>query len=713
MTLVGCREASSPEPKRKADERFGQRIVNADQEPQNWLTTGRDYQETRHSPLDLINTTNVKRLGMSWFHDLDTNRGQEATPIVVDGVIYTSSAWSKVQAFDGITGKLLWQFDSKVPGSIGAKACCDVVNRGVAYWDGKVYIGALDGRLIAIDAKTGRQVWSKQTVDTSKNYTITGAPRIVKGRVIIGNGGADLGVRGYVSAYDAETGNLDWRFYMVPSPNGQKDNAVSDEVLAKLAKPTWGGAPQGGGGGTAWDSFAYDPELNLLYVGTGNAGYGPRAYGDPQSKAPLDRLFVGSVLALRPETGEYVWHYQETPGDQWDYTSTQHMILANLVLDGKPRKVLMHAPKNGFFYVIDRGTGKPISAKQYSKVTWATGIDLASGRPIFNPDTDYSATRKPWVGFPSTGGAHNWPPMSFDAKRNLVYIPVTENEMSFALDPNFKPKPKGWNLGLDLFGDTTIPDDPKSVSAMRASGKSFLLAWDPIAQKEAWRVYHPSGWSGGVLSTAGDLVFQGDVAGTFIAYESKTGKKLWSFETQSAVMAAPVTWSKDGVQYVTAIVGVGASAVFGGGPLLVDEQGRPRFVNRSRVITFALDKSVKLPAAVPAPLPQLQTVPQFAAAATIAMGRQRYHRTCAYCHGAEAISGGVIPDLRYSRSIGDPDTWKAILVDGILSDNGMVGFKENFTLGELEAIRAYLIDRSAAATRRYGGNTTGSKSKDS
>src|SRR5262245_4889317 len=375
---------------------FGRRIVNADAEPQNWLSHGRTYDEARHSPLDQINDGNAARLGLAWAYDLDTNRGQEATPLVIDGTMYTTSAWSKVQAFDAVTGKLLWQFDPKVPGEVAVKACCDVVNRGAAYWDGRVYVGTLDGRLIALDAKTGRQVWSTVTVDQTKNYTITGAPRIVKGLVVIGNGGAEFGVRGYVSAYDAKTGKMKWRFYTVPGEPGKEDHAASDEVLARLAGPTWTGQwwkeSGGGGGGTVWDSMAYDAELDLLYIGVGNAAQWNRSRRSPGGG---DNLFVGSILALRPSTGEYVWHFQQTPGDMWDYTSTQHMILADMEVGGQRRKVLMQAPKNGFFYVIDRTNGKLISAEPYATVNWASSVDKQTGRPVLTAEADYGKTGKP------------------------------------------------------------------------------------------------------------------------------------------------------------------------------------------------------------------------------------------------------------------------------------------------------------------------------
>lgn len=672
----------------------GNRIVKAAEDPDNWLSHGRDYEETRNSPLTLINAGNVARLGISWYHDLDTNRGQEATPIVVDGVIYTTSAWSKVQAFDGVTGKLLWQFDPKVPGETAAKACCDVVNRGVAYWGGKIFVGTLDGRLIALDARSGRQLWSTLTVDQSKNYTITGAPRVIKGRVIIGNGGAEFGVRGYITAYDADTGTQLWRFYTVPGQPGRADGAASDAILAKAAQ-TWSGNwwNNGGGGGTVWDSMAYDPALDLLYIGVGNGSYWRRTLRSPGGG---DNLFVASIVAIRPETGAYVWHYQETPADQWDYTATNHMILLDLPIEGKMRKALVQAPKNGFFYVIDRVTGKLISAKPYTAVNWATSIDLASGRPVMNPEADYAKTGRTWSAMPGALGGHDWMPMAYNPVTRLVYIPEQQLGFPYRADPGFRPKAKGINLGVDL-GALNLPDDPAVKATVRATVKGSLLAWDPITQKAVWSVPHAGAWNGGVLSTSAGLIFQGDGDGLLSAYDARNGKRLWSYDLQTGIVAPPVTWARNGRQFVTVVAGWG-----GAYPLLVGELawGRKGPVpNRSRVVTFELGGKGKLPSA-PAVAPRvLQTPPQFGSPQTIAIGRQAYDRTCVACHGSGAVSGGIAPDLRYSYAITDKPTWDSVLVEGALKDQGMVSFKENFTPSELEAIRAYIIDRAHMQSR--------------
>lgn len=675
---------------------FGNRIINADREPHNWLSHGRSYDEARYSPLDQIDQNNVGKLGLAWFYDLDTSRGQEATPLVVDGVLYTSSAWSKVQAFDAVSGGLLWQFDPKVPGETAIKGCCDVVNRGVAYWDGMVYVGALDGRLIAIDAKSGQQRWSQMTVDTSLNYTITGAPRIVKGKVIIGNSGAEFGVRGYVTAYDAKSGEQLWRFYTVPGKPGVADNAASDDIMARLAQSTWSGRwwdDKGGrGGGTVWDSMAYDPELDLLYLGVGNGSYWSQKL---RSEDGGDNLFVSSILALKPDTGEYVWHFQQVPGDEWDYTATQHMILADLPIKGKTRKVLMQAPKNGFFYIIDRSNGEFISAQPYTEVNWATGVDPKTGRPQFNPDARYSKTDEMWIGIPGSLGAHNWQPMAFNPNTGLVYIPTLDGAAAYKTDPDFKPLAKGMNLGVDL-APFIPPTDKQAREEIKKSFKGKLIAWNPITQKEVWRVAHSGPWNGGVLTTAGGLVFQGEGNGHFSAYKAASGEKLWSFDGQSSIQAAPITYAVDGVQYISVMVGLGGGMALSGGELLWND-GKP-LRNKSRVLTFALNGSAHLPSATPLATAPLQPPQQFADEPTIKRGEQLYHTTCGFCHGGGALSAGVIKDLRYSSALASQEAWKAIVYDGALTSLGMVSFKDNYSIANIEAIRAYVISRAQATS---------------
>ncbi len=384
LLLAGC-GAAEPE----AGNVTEARLLAADDDPDNWLSHGRTYDEQRYSPLEDINDGNVKDLSLAWAVEFDTNRGQEATPIVVDGVMYLTTAWSKVMAVDAATGKVLWKFDPQPIGAKGAHACCDVVNRGVAVWQGKVFSGTIDGRLIALDAATGEKLWDVVTVDQSKPYTITGAPRVVRGKVIIGNSGAELGVRGYVSAYDAESGKLVWRFYTAPgNPADGPDGAASDEAFARFAGKTWNGNWwEMGGGGTVWDAIVYDPEFDQLLIGVGNGSpWNHRA----RSAGKGDNLFLSSILALDPDTGKYKWHYQVNPGETWDFTATQQITLADLTIDGKVRKVAMQAPKNGFFYVIDRSNGKLISAEAYAPQNWAERIDVATGRPVEKPEARFA-----------------------------------------------------------------------------------------------------------------------------------------------------------------------------------------------------------------------------------------------------------------------------------------------------------------------------------
>ncbi len=411
------------------------RLIAADAEPGQWMSTGRTYGEQHYSPLAQISHDNIASLGLAWYADFNIPRGQESTPLVVDGVIYVTTAWSNVRAFDAASGAPLWEFDAQVPREWGVRACCDVVNRGAALWNGKVYVGTIDGRLIALDAASGSKLWESDTlISRDAAYSITGAPRVVKGKVIIGNGGAEYGVRGYVSAFDAETGALDWRFYTVP---GNPALGFENDAMA-MAAETWSGEWWTlGGGGTVWDSMAYDPELDLLYIGTGNGSPWNQALRSPGGG---DNLFLSSIVALDPDDGSYVWHYQTTPGETWDYTATQPIMVATLPLDGGERKVVMQAPKNGFFYVLDAATGAFISAQPFANVNWAFGIDQATGRPIENPAARFDRTGKAFAVQPAPSGAHNWQPMAFHPGTGLVYLSSSDSSFIYAHDSNFSPK---------------------------------------------------------------------------------------------------------------------------------------------------------------------------------------------------------------------------------------------------------------------------------
>lgn len=663
----------------------GARIIKADGD--EWLSYGRTYDEQRYSPLDQINPGNIGELGLAWSADMDTARGQEATPLVIDGKIYITTAWSKVKAYDAATGKPLWDYDPKVPGETGVKACCDVVNRGLAAWGNMLFLGTLDGRLVALDRGTGREIWSKVTVDQAKSYTITGAPRVIDGMVIIGNGGAEFGVRGFVAAYDAATGKQLWKFYTVPDRPG-----ANEAQHLKVAETSWKGEYWNiGGGGTVWDAMAYDPELGLLYVGVGNGSPWNQAYRSPGGG---DNLYLSSIVAIRVKTGEYAWHYQTTPGETWDYTATQHIMLADLEIDGKDRKVLMQAPKNGFFYVIDRATGEFISANNFVPVNWATGVDPATGRPIENPEARVDKTGKPFIVSPGPLGAHNWHPMAYDAKQKLVFIPAQITAYPYIPATGWKPSKLGFNVGMDT-ANNAMPADNAVREAAKKATKGVLIAWDPVAQKERWRVTLGGPWNGGVLATAGGLVFQGNAMGNFVAYDSGNGKPLWTFPAQTGVVAAPMTYSIDGEQYVAVLAGWGGAWAITAG-VLSDMSGPVR--NISRLLVFKLGGKAKLPAMPATDELPLDPPALTAAANVVATGAVQYGRYCTVCHGDAAIQasgrGGIIPDLRYSGTLASAENWQTIVHDGALKDNGMVSFASVMTKPEIDSVRHYVISRA-------------------
>jgi quinohemoprotein ethanol dehydrogenase len=661
------------------------RIAAADSNGE-WLSYGKGYSEQRFSPLDKINAETVGQLGLAWHAQFDTDRGQEATPLMVDGVLYTTTAWSKVYAFDAKTGKQAWAYDPKIDQAKGFDACCDVVNRGVAIWKGRVYVGTIDGRLVALNAKTGAVDWSEQTTDNSKPYTITGAPRVINGKVLIGNGGAEYGVRGYISAYDAETGKLAWRFFTTPNPQGKPDGVASDKVMAEKASATWsdGAWKETGGGGTAWDAMAYDPALDIVYIGIGN--------GTPwnhmkRSGGTGDNLFLSSILALKPATGEYVWHYQTTPGESWDYTATQHIMLADLTIAGKPRKVLMQAPKNGFFYVIDRATGELISAKNYVPITWATHVDLKTGRPVETPGARYE--KAPVLALPGPLGGHNWQPMAFNPKTGLVYIPTQATPFPYVDDKSFAYRPGAWNVGTDFLANS-LPTDQAQIAAMMASIKGTLVAWDPVAQKEVWRVEHPHFWNAGILATAGGLVFQGAAHGEFSAYDAAKGAKLWTAKTGNGVIAAPMTYEIDGEQYVALMVGAG-----GGGQISAPGVMplRPRLPGR--LLVYKLGGKATAPA-FPAPVQAKIDLVGLASGGDAKNGFAVYHRNCQVCHGPNA-SGSWLPDLKASAMLRTEADWKSVVIDGASASRGMAGFSRFASAKDAEDMRAYVITEAKAA----------------
>lgn len=656
-----------------------------------WLNYGRDYSEQRFSPLQQVNTDNVERLGLAWSFSFPSQRVMEATPLVHEGVLYTSSAWSRVYALDATNGNLLWEYDPDVPKSHLINSCCGPANRGLALWsvEGKarVFVGSFDGRLIALDAGSGKVIWSVRTVPEDSHYTITGAPRVVNGKVIIGNGGAELGVRGYVSAYDAVSGEMLWRFYTVP---GDPAEPQESEALER-ALPSWNGQwwQVGGGGGTVWDAMAYDPELDLLYIGTGNGSPWNREIRSPGGG---DNLYLSSIVALRPDTGEYVWHYQVTPKDSWDYTATQHLILADIEIEGALRQVIMQAPKNGFFYVLDRVSGEFISAEAYAQINWASHVDKLTGRPVENAVADYNKTGGSLI-WPAPFGAHNWQPMSYSHNTGLVYIPTQHVAAFYAPDKNFSFTKHRWNTGTDTWEMRYDSDPIISRASADALLRGYLVAWDPVSQQKVWQVRHNKVSNGGILSTAGELVFQGTGEGGFHAYGAKTGERLWSFQSDSAILAAPMTYRVNGEQYVAVNQGAGGTAILALGEPEQTSQGNP-----NRLLVFKLQSVVGEQASplVPPPpeLPQLESARQ-EAEEVIVEGEKIYERNCAVCHGISAEGSGVVPDLRYMDETTHSE-FQAIVLAGLKTHKGMVGFYQTLSPQQVDAVHAYVISRNQA-----------------
>jgi quinohemoprotein ethanol dehydrogenase len=622
VAVLGALTSVGQQPKR-VDEKA---LRNAAKSGDEWLTYGHDYAETHYSPLTQINTGNVKRLGLNWSWETDAREGGglEATPLMSNGVLYGTLTWDVMFAIDARTGKFKWRWDPEIPRQHILEICCGPVNRGVALYNGKVYAGLLDGRLVALDQETGKVVWQVNTIE-NPDTVLTSAVRVVRGKVIVGTGGAEQAVRGFFSAYDAETGKLAWRFYTVP---GDPSKPFEHPELAAAAKTWTGEWWKMGGGGTVWDSMAYDADADILYVGTGNGGPWNRNYRSPQGG---DNLYLASVVAVKPETGKMVWYFQETPGDSWDFTSTQPMILTDLTINGRQRKVLLHAPKNGFFYVLDRITGEFISGEKYAKrVTWATGLDK-NGRPIEAKGARF--VDGPVLLSPGPLGAHNWQPMSFSPLTGLVYIPGQESSFTYAPDPNFTYTPGYWNTGVTLGrrppsapGTPARPASPAkepegAENQPKISGR-FLLAWDPVTQKERWRISTnadargsgmAAGLGGGTLATAGNLVFQGAVA-----YNAQTGERLWQADLGGANVS-PVTYMLDGKQYVSLLAGAPVG---------------------SRLYTFVLDGKEPIPAPAIPPTTAAANRATTAPAETVdAAGRNLVVRICTTCHVLDVVTG--------------------------------------------------------------------------
>jgi quinohemoprotein ethanol dehydrogenase len=697
-------------PARAAGDIDQARLKAVDSEPQNWLTLGRDQDQTYYSPLAKIDASNVSRLGFAWTYELGTERGQEATPIVVDGVMYTSGTWGFVYAVDAATGKELWTFDPQADPRAARNPCCDLVNRGIAVWKGKVFVASVDGHLHAIDAKTGKQIWDADTIiDHQQSYSSTGAVYMAGDLAVIGNSGADMdkgGVRGYVSAYDSETGKLKWRFFTVPGAPGQ---SYENPALA-IADKTWDPhrSTDYKGGGTVWDGFAYDPDLNLVYFGTANAApYDLRQLGPAQG----DALFTASIIALHADSGNLAWYFQTTPGDHWDYDAVAKLILTDLKIGGMDHHAIMQANKNGFFYILDRQTGKLLSARNYAYVNWASGIDMQTGRPILTPQADWYS--EPKNVYPSWAGAHTWPAMSFDPKTALVYIPVVDTPAVWVNLPGNGGRVKfinGFFTTNGIFPDDTYdagalkPDfgplpDLKTLQATRTVKlvRELLLAWDPIAQKEIWEQETSSGvrgYDGGVMSTAGNLVFQGRGSGELWVYAADSGKVLTEIQTGSHIMAAPMTYAVNGEQYVAVQVGYGGTNI--AGYTIPPSSAAAKYENVNRIIAFELDGGE-----VPRPEPRSdepfpKPPPNTGTAQQIERGEIKFVEQCSRCH---VFGPSVTPDLRKMPPEVHAE-FKNIVLKGEFGPLGMERFDDILSEADVDAIHAYLIDQAWQSYKR-------------
>ncbi len=651
-----------------------QRLDNAESEPGQWLMVGGTYEERHYSPLTEINRDTISRLGLAWYADYDTNLSQQGTPLYIDGVIYVSTAWSKVYAFDAKTGQQLWQYDPKTPKEIAIKVCCGIVNRGIAAFEGKIYLGTLDGYLVAINAQTGQEEWRKLTVDADKQYTVTSAPRVIKGQVVIGNSGSEFGVRGYLGAYDARTGEDKWRVYTVP---GNPELGFENPQMEMAAKTWSGNWWELGGGGTVWDAIVYDEVNNLIVFGTGNGTPWDQRIRDPNGG---DNLFVASLLAVNADTGEYSWHYQTTPGDTWDYDAMSPIMLLDLPFEGETRRVVVQPNKNGMMYVLDAATGKLLKADAFTEVNWNKGVDMVTGRPIEVPEARYSRDEIYNLA-PGVQGGHGWHANAWNPETGLVYIATQRAYFVMRTAENFVANPQGTNLGIDMGASFVYlrdnPDAPRDFVG-------YVTAWDPVAGKAVWKGEENSGPTGGILSTAGGLVFSGAGNNTneFRVYDTVSGQKLWSFDTQTGVVAAPITYELDGKQYVALSVGI-------------NQAGNYYAPNYSRLLVFTIDGSATLPTPVSFAPPQLNPPPLTASAEEVAAGQEHYNANCAICHGnGGAARGANFPNLLVSPMLNAQEAFDSSVLQGVRQERGMVSFADRLQPADTAAIRAYLISRA-------------------
>jgi quinohemoprotein ethanol dehydrogenase len=673
---------------------------------ESWPLNGRTFDGTRHSPLHQIDTTNVQRLGLAWeFRDFivrgRTHRGIEANPLVLEGVMYFSGPWGVAYALDARTGKLLWRYDPKADGQFGRSACCDVVSRGLAVWDGRVYTASLDGYLIALDARTGKLLWRVDTfVNRHWNYTITGAPYIAGENVLIGNAGAEMGARGYVSAYNLESGQLVWRFWTIP---GDPKKGPDESADVTRARSTWAADTHWelGGGGAVWDSMAYDPQAKLVYFGTGN--------GDPhpswlRSPGGGDNLYLCSLVAVDAASGRLKWYYQEAPGDSWDFDATSPMVLADLNWHGRVRHVLMQAAKNGLFYVLDRRSGELLKADPFTYINWTDGVDLKSGRPHLTARADYEHGAR--IIWPSPAGGHGWQPIAYNPETGLVYLQVYEAPIRMHADASATFMPGYMNQAE--WGEFPPYSDELSKEQLRgepaARIESHLKAWDPVHARMVWEAGPLPFSSGGTLSTAGGLIFQGAADGVFSAYDARSGRVLKRIPTGTVILPAAITYELDGVQYIALMAGAGGPQGARYGP----DVAASRYQNFERLLVFKLDGA---PTALPPPVsvPPLQPIPaQIAADAyALAHGETVFHEQCARCH---VVGGafGAFPNL-WNLPQATLAAFDQIVLGGVFREAGMASFADVLTPADTAAIKAYIVtdERRRRAPQAAPGSPVG------
>ena len=658
------------------------RVINSpSDEPGSWLTYGQNFKEQRFSELTQINTDTIARLGLAWTTQIgDYNMRMQGTPLVVDGVMYVSNGWSVIYALDATTGEEIWKYDPEVDRSYIRLACCGPAhNRGVAVYEGKVFVGTFDGRLIAVNAENGEEVWDVDTwiPEGLGRFNITGAPRAAAGKVYIGQGSGESGHRrGYVTAYDADTGEVSWRFFLVPGDPSQP----FEHPEMELAAQTWGGEWwKYGGGGTAWNSLVYDEEFNSLYIGVGNGAPWPREIRSPGGG---DDLFLSTIVSVDVETGRMNWYYQTTPGDNWDYSSAMDMALGEIEFGGEMRKVVLQAPKNGFFYVIDREDGELLRALPYTEgIDWATHVDMETGRPVENPDVVYESEPQ-WI-MPANSGAHNWEPQSWDNELGLMYFYYHDIANFYSLDEGFvetgeyEIRERGLSLG---WGEGEYRRRLIEEAGPRPESQAYIGAFDPITGGYKWRHELESDYNGGVVATRGGLLFHPEGTGEFSARDTDDGEILWRYSAPGTFRSTSVmTYQVGRDQYVATMMNGNRAIDLGG-----------------TVLAFKLDGNLDLP------IPDIvqATVPELPdgdfGVDQISEGDDIYHAQCASCHGGIGIPNEVAivaPDLRL-MTLSTHDEMSDIVIGGSRADRGMPEFRDAITSDQLESIRAFVVEQA-------------------